>query len=76
MFVPRGLAKKKAAAPGGVTVNAAPGSGKVDAEGDQLRTRAAKAPGLMDKLSDVLGTNKPVADQDDEYERFLAGLDK
>lgn len=71
--MPRGLAKKKAAAPGGVTVNAAPG-GPVDAEGDKLREKPK--PGLMDKLSDVLGPTPRKDEAEDEYERFLAGLEK
>jgi hypothetical protein len=73
VFVPR--AARKRASPGGVTVNATPGAGVVDADGDEVRVRAAPRQGLMDKLGRVLGDEGEKKDQtEDEYERFLAGL--
>ncbi|TXT04057.1 uncharacterized protein COLE_07754 [Cutaneotrichosporon oleaginosum] len=70
VFVPRAARKR---APGGVTVNATPGAGVVDADGDSVRVRAAR-PGLMDKLGRVLGDEEKKDQTEEEYERFLAGL--
>lgn len=73
VFVPRAARRK--AGPGGVTVNATPGAGVVDADGDEVRVRAAPRAGLMDKLGRVLGDDGKKKDEaEDEYERFLAGL--
>lgn len=77
VFVPRGVAKKKA--PSGLApVNAAPSAGKVDAEGDTVRVRQEGGTGLLGKLHGVLGAPPKPADTDaeDEYARFLEGLDQ
>ena len=75
-FVPRGVKRKKPPA-GGVAINAAPGAGELDADGDEVRTKRAVGGGLMGKLSGVLGEMK--RDEkggagDDDYQRFLEGL--
>jgi hypothetical protein len=57
-FVPRGVKRKAAAAPGaaaGVRVNAAPGAGEVDADGDELRSKREDGPGLLGVLQGVFG---------------------
>ncbi|BEJ10082.1 hypothetical protein CcaverHIS641_0701170 [Cutaneotrichosporon cavernicola] len=72
VFVPR--AARKRAGPGGVTVNATPGAGVVDADGDQVRVRAAPRSRLMDKLGRVLGDEGKKDETEEEYERFLEGL--
>lgn len=75
VFVPR--AARKRTGPGGMTVNATPGAGVVDADGDEVRVRAAPRSGLMDKLGRVLGDEGKEVKKDEteeEYERFLAGL--
>ena len=84
-FVPRGVKRKKPV--GGVTVNAAPGSGDVDEDGDSVRVkRAEQGGGLMGKLKGVLDASSgPTAAPgrngangshggDEEYQRFLDGL--
>jgi hypothetical protein len=77
VFVPRGVNRKKA--PGGLApINAAPQAGPVDAEGDSVRVRAPASSGLMGKLSGVLGAeskSKPADEGEDEYARFLEGLE-
>ena len=49
-FVPRGIKRKK-----GPTVNATPGAGEVDDQGDSVRVKRDDGPGLMGKLQSVLG---------------------
>lgn len=59
VFVPRGVAKRKAPGPSGLApVNAAPNAGNLDADGDQVRVRAAAGPSLMGKLHGVLGSSE------------------
>ncbi|BEJ13047.1 hypothetical protein CspHIS471_0302210 [Cutaneotrichosporon sp. HIS471] len=72
VFVP--CAARKRAGPGGVTVNATPGAGVVDADGDEVRVRAAPRSRLMDKLGRVLGDEGKKDETEEEYERFLEGL--
>lgn len=80
-FVPRGVKRKQAAAPGGVSVNAAPGGGVIDEDGDERRVKQKEeGGGLMGRLKGVLGngsTPDPKAGTggaDDEYQKFLEGL--
>ena len=54
-FVPRGVKRKKAAAPGGVSINATPGSGEVDEDGDARVVRRNDGGGLMGRLKGVFG---------------------
>jgi len=71
VFVPRNLKRKKAA------VNAAPGGGEIDADGDELRKRRDDGGGLMGRLKGVLGEPKAAPagkDGDDDYQDFLKGL--
>ena len=71
VFVPRNLKRKKAA------VNAAPGGGEIDADGDELRKRRDDGGGLMGRLKGVLGEPKaapPGQAGDDDYQDFLKGL--
>jgi hypothetical protein len=74
-FVPRGVKKRK---PGGFSVNAAPGSGEVDADGDKVRVKQVEeGGGLLGKLAGVLGPQQPSTSNggdDDEYQKFLDGL--
>jgi hypothetical protein len=76
VFVPRNLKRKK----GVTSVNAAPGGGEIDADGDEVRRKRDDGPGLMGRLQGVLGeAPKSVAGQkktegDDEYQDFLKGL--
>lgn len=81
IFVPRGVKRKQAAAPGGVNVNAAPGRGEIDEDGHERRVKVKEEEGggLMGRLKGVIGdgASKPVrpkADGDDEYQKFLEGL--
>ncbi|WVF71501.1 hypothetical protein IAT40_006307 [Kwoniella sp. CBS 6097] len=57
VFVPRGVKRKKI--PGGGVINAAPGAGEIDEDGDERKritnNSAAAGGGLMGKLSGVLG---------------------
>lgn len=76
VFVPRGLKRKK----GVTSVNAAPGGGEVDADGDERRKKRDDGPGLMGKLQGVLGDAPKVTAAggggggDDDYQEFLKGL--
>jgi hypothetical protein len=82
-FVPRGVKRKKAA---GTLINAAPGAGEIDAEGDEIRNVSTAGSGLLGKLTGVLGDLGPLptggngatgggkVGGDDEYQRFLEGL--
>ncbi|WVQ99444.1 hypothetical protein IAU59_006579 [Kwoniella sp. CBS 9459] len=55
VFVPRGVKRKKV--PGGAVINAAPGAGEIDEDGDERkRVNTVGSGGLMGKLSDVLGS--------------------
>lgn len=57
-FVPRGVKRKKAP-PGGVAINAAPGSREIDEAGDEIRARpgdTGAGGGLMDRLQGVFAT--------------------
>ncbi|WVW83969.1 hypothetical protein I302_105992 [Kwoniella bestiolae CBS 10118] len=77
-FVPRGVKKRKTA-PGGGIINAAPGAGEIDEEGDERKRAVVVNSGLMGKLKGVLGDQpRPQASgsggEDDEYKRFLEGL--
>lgn len=75
-FVPRGVKRKKPPA-GAVAINAAPGAGVIDADGDEVRTKRADGGGLMGKLSGVLGDIKRDEKKgggDDDYQKFLEGL--
>lgn len=54
-FVPRGVKRKKAAAPGGVSINATPGSGELDEDGDERVVRRDDGGGLMGRLKGVFG---------------------
>lgn len=78
-FVPRGVKRKQAAAPGGVTVNSAPGGGVIDEDGDERRVKQKEeGGGLMGRLQGVLGSTKvepgTKSGADDEYQKFLDGL--
>lgn len=84
-FVPRGVKRKQASAPGGVNVNAAPGAGEVDEDGDERKSKRQDEGGLMGRLKGMFGdmpatgtasppAGKKGADGDDEYQRFLDGL--
>jgi hypothetical protein len=75
IFVPRNLKRKKAA------VNAAPGGGEIDADGDELRKKRDDGGGLMGRLKGVLGEGpkapagaKGTGEGDDDYQDFLKGL--
>ncbi|WVQ67646.1 uncharacterized protein L199_005849 [Kwoniella botswanensis] len=82
VFVPRGVKKRKTG-PGGGIINAAPGAGEIDEEGDERKrtVQNSGSGGLMSKLKGVLG-DQPKVDgtsgtgegEDDEYKRFLEGL--
>ena len=84
-FVPRGVKRKQAAAPGGVSVNAAPGAGEVDEDGDERKSKRQDEGGLMGRLKGMFG-DMPTAgsgsapgakkggEGDDEYQKFLDGL--
>ncbi|ORX36597.1 hypothetical protein BD324DRAFT_455163 [Kockovaella imperatae] len=82
-FVPRGVKRKKEI--GGMTVNAAPGSGMLDADGDEIRVKREEVGGgLLGKLKGVLSNgqqssvsppkSKTNARVDDDYQKFLDGL--
>ncbi|OWZ48870.1 hypothetical protein C343_00322 [Cryptococcus neoformans C23] len=89
-FVPRGVRRRKAGpgvssnGAGGMTVNAAPGAGEIDEDGDEIkRPKLAEGEGLLGKLSGVLGGAQGVLgkngseekrDVDDDYQKFLEGL--
>lgn len=89
-FVPRGVRRRKAGpggssnGAGGMTVNAAPGAGEIDEDGDEIkRPKLAEGEGLLGKLSGVLGGAHGVLgkngseekrDVDDDYQKFLEGL--
>ena len=82
-FVPRGVKRKKGA--GAVTVNAAPGGGQVDEDGDEVRIkRQDEGGGLMGRLKGVLAGNEDVSSvgkknggaAKDDYQKFLDGLDE
>ena len=81
-FVPRGVKRKQAQAPGGVNVNAAPGRGQVDEDGDERRVvEKEEGGGLMGRLRGVIGdtgggVKNGKKSEDDEYQKFLAGLDE
>lgn len=73
--------KKATTATGAVSINAAPGSGDVDEDGDEVRPKKVDSGGLMGKLNGVLGDlrreerKKPAArGGDDDYQKFLEGL--
>ena len=77
--MPRGVKRKKPV--GGVTINAAPGSGVVDEDGDEVRATREEGGGLMGKLKGVLGpepaaqaSTGPKSGVDDDYAKFLEGL--
>ena len=78
-FVPRGVNRKKAST-GGVAINAAPGAGEIDADGDEVRAKRADGGGLMGKLQGVLGDMKREEKGvgggagDEDYQKFLEGL--
>ncbi|WWC89269.1 uncharacterized protein L201_004190 [Kwoniella dendrophila CBS 6074] len=86
VFVPRGVKKRKG--PGGTgIINAAPGSGEIDDEGDERkRSTNDLSGGLMGKLQGVLGdrpktglqsqniTSQGAGTGDDDYQKFLEGL--
>ncbi|OCF40382.1 hypothetical protein I317_05817 [Kwoniella heveanensis CBS 569] len=87
VFVPRGVKRKKV--PGGGVINAAPGAGEIDEDGDERKRVAAAGGGLMGKLSGVLGSasqaqgptqdvrpsaGKAGGSADDDYQKFLEGL--
>lgn len=87
VFVPRNLKKKGASSSlagsggSGGRINAAPGAGTIDEEGDEVVVRKTDG-GLMGKLKGVLGSEVgsavggggAKASADEDYERFLAGL--
>lgn len=93
-FVPRGV-KRKAGTAGGATgagssgasmgrINATPGAGQVDEDGDEIRVKRQDGPGLMGVLKGVLGDGRPApggsgsgqagAKGEDDYQKFLDGL--
>lgn len=91
-FVPRGV-KRKAGGAGGAAgsggagasmgrINATPGAGQVDEDGDEIRVKRQEGPGLLGVLKGVLGdgrTGGPGAGQggakgEDDYQKFLDGL--
>ncbi|WWD17249.1 hypothetical protein CI109_101687 [Kwoniella shandongensis] len=77
VFVPRGVKKRKG--PGGGPINAAPGAGEIDEDGDERKNRTSGGGGLLGKLEGVLGGVKTAAPQsgggaDDDYQKFLEGL--
>ncbi|WWC62033.1 uncharacterized protein I303_104620 [Kwoniella dejecticola CBS 10117] len=80
VFVPRGVKKRKTGASG--FINAAPGAGEIDEEGDERKRVSTANEGLMGKLQGVLG-DKPMtrpssevrgSKGDDDYQKFLEGL--
>ncbi|WVN88368.1 uncharacterized protein L203_103574 [Cryptococcus depauperatus CBS 7841] len=93
VFIPRGIKRRQGQTGSGgtggsgvgrVVVNAAPGGGEIDEDGDQLKRKEARV-GLMSKLSGVLGapditpstttkTNETSKNVDDDYQKFLEGL--
>lgn len=90
VFVPRGVKRRKAgpggssSAAGGIKVNAAPGAGEIDEDGDEVkRPKLAEGEGLLGKLKGVLegapgmlsknGSGEK-RDLDDDYQKFLEGL--
>jgi hypothetical protein len=76
VFVPRNLKRKK----GVTTVNATPGSGDIDEDGDSVRRKRDDGGGLMGRLQGVLGDVPKVQQvkgkggEDDDYQDFLKGL--
>jgi hypothetical protein len=90
-FVPRGVKRKKAGQSGVVgSINAAPGGGEIDEDGDEVRKSGVEVGGgLMGKLKGVLATSgvgaaagkgdvvksrTAVGGGDDDYQEFLKGL--
>lgn len=89
-FVPRGLKRKKPAV-GGVAVNSAPGAGRIDEDGDEVRkgVEREEGGGLLGKLKGVIGgfgdgdgvgegTGRGKGGKrvgDDDYQKFLDGLE-
>ncbi|ORY33948.1 WW domain binding protein 11-domain-containing protein [Naematelia encephala] len=82
-FVPRGVKRKAARpTPGGVSVNAAPGRGEVDEDGDERLPGKENGGGLLGKLQGVIGDLRDSGREkegkagaaDDDYQRFLEGL--
>ena len=78
VFVPRGVKRKKPI--GGLSVNAAPGGGEIDEEGDEVRKRVEAGEGLLGKLKGVLGSETSrddggqIGHGDDDYQQFVKGL--
>lgn len=76
-FVPRGVKRKKVST-GGVAINAAPGAGEIDEDGDEVRPKRMDGGGLIGKLNGVLGEfereEKKTGAGDDDYQKFLEGL--
>ncbi|KAK4686132.1 hypothetical protein P7C73_g3996, partial [Tremellales sp. Uapishka_1] len=80
-FVPRGVKRKKgvaAALPSARGINAAPGAGTIDEDGDERRAPAPveAGGGLLGKLKGVLGDGREEkrTKVDDDYQKFLDGL--
>ena len=85
VFVPRGVKRKKVPGGGG-PINAAPGAGEIDEEGDEIRIRKT-GPSLLGKLQGVLGSGPTMSSSTgkdgtngnggdgDDYQSFLAGLE-
>lgn len=82
VFVPRGIKRKKGSS---TVVNATPGGGEVDEDGDSVRVKRDDGPGLLGKLQSVLGdapraastlptTRGAAPGGDDDYQNFLKGL--
>ena len=77
-FVPRGVKRKKLPA-GGMAIDAAPGAGQVDEDGDKIRSKSTDSGGLMGKLHGMLGGMKrddkaASGGGDEDYQKFLEGL--
>lgn len=86
VFVPRGVKRR---APGVPSVNATPGAGVVDADGDVVKRTSDSGPGLLGKLQAVGVAPTPRGaggraapahaatgtEAEDDYERFLEGLE-
>ncbi|ODN94228.1 hypothetical protein L198_05082 [Cryptococcus wingfieldii CBS 7118] len=80
-FVPRNIKKRKPGTAAPNRINAAPGAGEIDEDGDE-RKRARveeEGGGLMGKLGSVLGAQTQASKStkqnvDDDYQKFLEGL--
>ncbi|ODN82040.1 hypothetical protein L202_02362 [Cryptococcus amylolentus CBS 6039] len=80
-FVPRNIKKRKPGTAAPDRINAAPGAGEIDEDGDERRRARVEEEGggLMGKLGSVLGAQTQASKStkqnvDDDYQKFLEGL--